>query len=88
MPPGQLRSKPVCAQCGKQHWAYVKCEDADARNAIEEANQRRKAEFIIRRPREGYLEFGDRLDPDTVRMGRTTFATKREPGQRIGSFKT
>lgn len=82
-----MAEKPVCASCGKQHWAFVDCANADDRNQLEEANERRRREFIFRRPREGYREFGDRLDPDTVRIGRTTFGTKREPGQRIGSFK-
>lgn len=82
-----MADKPVCATCGKQHWAFVDCDQADQRNQLEEANERRRREFIFRRPRAGYREFGDVLAPDTVRMGRTTFAIKREPGQRIGSFK-
>jgi hypothetical protein len=81
------RNKPVCPRCKKQHWNFVQCDAADDRNRVEESNERRRAEFIVRRPREGYLEFGDRLDPATVRMGRTTMAVKREPGQRIGQFK-
>lgn len=97
VPPGQLRNKPVCGRCGKQHWNMVKCADADDRNRVEEANERRRAEFIVRRPREGYREFGDQMDPATVRMGRTTFAVKRgtvtddkfgDRRQRIGEFRT
>jgi hypothetical protein len=43
--------------------------------------------FIHRRPREGYVDFGDRLDTQSVRVGTNTFALKREPGQRHGAFR-
>lgn len=42
--------------------------------------------FIARRPREGYTDYADRLDGETVRVGQTTFARKREPGQRHGTL--
>jgi hypothetical protein len=43
--------------------------------------------FIARRKREGFLEYGDRLYPETERMGETTFARKREPGLRHGALR-
>jgi hypothetical protein len=43
--------------------------------------------FVVRRPREGYREFGDALEPETVRMGGTTIARRRNPGERPGSFR-
>lgn len=43
--------------------------------------------FIARRKREGFIEFGDRLYPETVRMGETTFARTREPGLRHGAMR-
>lgn len=86
MPP--LRNKPVCRKCGQQHWNMVACADAPARNQTEERNETRRREFIVKRPRDGYREFGDVLDPDTQRMGHTTFALRRQPGERIGSVRS
>jgi hypothetical protein len=32
-------------------------------------------------------EYGDRLDPATVRMGENTFALRRKPGERFGGLR-
>lgn len=66
----------------------VACDKADQRNDQEERNETRRREFIVTRPREGYREFGDVLEPDTQRMGRNTFAIRRQPGERIGSVRS
>lgn len=84
MPP--LRSRPICERCGKPHWNFVACGNAVAREQEETRNEERRRAFIVKRPREGYVEWGDRLDPETVLMG-STFAIKRAPGERHGGYR-
>lgn len=85
----QLRSRPICNRCGKPHWPFVACAEADDRNALEERNEQKRRAFIQHRPREGYREFGDQLG-GLERAGRMNGALilrrKREPGQHGGSF--
>jgi hypothetical protein len=89
MPP--LRSRPICGRCGKPHWSYVACDQADDRNALEERNEQKRRGFIIRRPREGFREFGDQLG-EFERGGRLNGALilrrrHRGGGEQSGSFR-
>lgn len=84
MPP--LRSKPVCGKCGAGHWNFVPCDQKDEVEQREIRNEQQRRGFIKVRPREGYIEFGNKLDPDTVLMG-STFAIKRAPGERHGGYR-
>lgn len=42
--------------------------------------------FRVLRPRDT-ADLGDVLDPQTVRMGETTFARRRAASERLGSFR-
>lgn len=37
-----MAEKPVCSKCGVEHWRFVRCEDAEARNAEDEKNRVRQ----------------------------------------------
>lgn len=84
MPP--LRSKPLCERCNRPHWNFVACDKADSFEQSEQRNEQRRRNFLEVRPREGYIEFGNKIDPDTELMG-STFAIKRAPGERHGGYR-
>lgn len=84
MPP--LRSKPLCKKCSKPHWTFVACDNATAFEQTEQRNEQRRRDFIVKRPREGYIEFGNKIDPNTELMG-STFAIRRAPGERHGGYR-
>jgi sulfate adenylyltransferase subunit 1 (EFTu-like GTPase family) len=42
---------------------------------------------VVHRKREGYRDRADLLEPGTVRMGQTTFAKRRQPGERHGALR-
>lgn len=69
-----MSEPPVCSRCNEAHWRFKPCASGTPL-------------FIHRRPREGFVEFGDRMFPETERVGETTFALKREPDLRHGSLR-
>jgi predicted nucleic acid-binding Zn-ribbon protein len=74
-----MRERPTCRKCGNQHWRFVACEKADARNAIEERNN--TVSRINATPvwRSGTPWNGDRLISLDVTPGTNTFWRKPVP---------
>lgn len=75
-----MRAVPQCRKCGTHHYNMNPCPTG-------QPVERLQPVFRQLRPREGFREFGDLLDEQTVRMGDTTFALRRQPGERHGGFR-
>lgn len=47
-----MAEKPTCVKCGKQHWRFKRCEDADEDNARDVVvAQKREAAKVIPVPK-------------------------------------
>ena len=71
---GQERGVPTCFDCGQRHFNFISCSEA-----IERKNHGAGAPVQWAK-REGWTEFGDRLE--TVdRLGDTTFMARKLDGE-------
>lgn len=75
-----MRDTPMCRKCGTPHWNMKPCPTVGPVDRPDPV-------FRAVRPRDGFREYGDLLDTETVRMGETTFARRRTPGERHGGLR-
>lgn len=74
-----MADAPVCRKCGATHWRFNACSSVSTKPTV--------PLFIKYQPREGFIDRADRIDQATVRMGETTFARRRQPGERHGALR-
>jgi hypothetical protein len=56
-----VRVRPTCKKCGEQHWYFVACDEAAARNTIEDQKATVTALNVMPVWRSGTPFAGDRL---------------------------
>lgn len=51
---------PACKKCGRDHWLFIRCENADAFRGVQE-KKRERAPQLMDRMEAGWSRWGDRL---------------------------
>jgi hypothetical protein len=76
-----MATPPTCKKCSRPHWGFHPCAPTAKASVSTVPVQ------VVHRKREGYRDRADLLEPGTVRMGQTTFAKRRQPGERHGALR-